>query len=380
MNTGTPPVGCKEAETSSGSPAGITPVRDVSSRIAPPSQELRDYLRTLPSGVSARRHARSLCPVFDTVEAGSAAVGPSHSGSEMRIAFWNAERCKFLDETADLIRAAGVDAVLLAEMDRGMARSGNRHTPRDLADRLGWSYLYGVEFVELGLGDSRERNWHRGAGNDEGLHGNAILSRFPLRDPVLLRLDDGATWFEEPADGQRRVGGRMALGARFRLAGRDIALVAVHVESRSGPAERARQIGLLLDAVDAAYPDTPVLIGGDFNTCTLVRPGENTAERRQALVKKDASRFVRPVPFEPLFAAAETNGYDWQACNRLGCPTQRTRPDGTPAPPLGKLDWFLTRGLEADDTVVLPALAPNGLAISDHDMIVVSVRLPEIQR
>lgn len=362
------------AEAPADAPAEIPLVRDVTPRIPSSSQDLRDYLNALPPTASARSHARSLCDLFDLVEAGGTPDRSPFAGPDLRVAFWNAERCKFLDESAELIRSAGVDVVLLAEMDRGMARSGGHHTAKALADRLGWTYLFGVEFVELGLGDSREQAWHRGARNGDGLHGNAVLSRLPLRDPVLMRLDDGAAWFVEPADGQRRVGGRMALGARVGVAGIETALIAVHIESRSGPAERARQVDRLLQAVNAAYPSGPVVIGGDFNTCTLARPGGNTTEYRRELAAADPLRFIRPVPFEPLFEVAQANGYDWRACNRFNRPTQRTRPDGTPVPPLGKLDWFLTRDLNAHDPGIVPAVDPGGQAISDHDMIAMTVR------
>ena len=95
----------------------------------------------------------------------------------MRIAAWNAERCKYLPESAALLAGIGADVVLLSELDVGMARSGNRHTPRELARALGSGYLFGVEYVELGLGDNREKAWHAGQSNQSGLHGNGILSK-----------------------------------------------------------------------------------------------------------------------------------------------------------------------------------------------------------
>ncbi|NKB79971.1 hypothetical protein HED49_20590 [Ochrobactrum daejeonense] len=70
------------------------------------------------------------------------------------VAAWNAERLKYREASAERIQATGADIVLLSEADIGMARSGNRHTVADLARDLGMSYAYGVEFVEMGLGDS----------------------------------------------------------------------------------------------------------------------------------------------------------------------------------------------------------------------------------
>ena len=93
-----------------------------------------------------------------------------------RILFWNAERGKFPKEAATLLETLDADALLLCELDVGMARSGQRHTPADLAERLGCGYAFGVEFIELGLGDRAEQSLYRGGENAAGLHGAAILS------------------------------------------------------------------------------------------------------------------------------------------------------------------------------------------------------------
>ena len=83
-----------------------------------------------------------------------------------RIAFWNAERGKFLDASAALLGSQGAAAWLLCELDLGMARSGQAHTARQLAERLGAGYVFGVEFLELGLGDAWERRQHAGETNE----------------------------------------------------------------------------------------------------------------------------------------------------------------------------------------------------------------------
>jgi hypothetical protein len=55
-------------------------------------------------------------------------------------------------------------------------------------------------------------------------------------------------------------------------------------------------------------------------------------------------------------------------------PTQRTRPDGTPPPPLGRIDWFFSRGLAANDPHTVPAVDAERVAISDHEVLTVVVR------
>ena len=86
---------------------------------------------------------------------------PPASPTRARIAFWNAERLKYPAPTGALLRSLEADAILLCELDLGMARSGNRHTIADLANSLDAGHVFGVEFVELDLGDARERRWRQ---------------------------------------------------------------------------------------------------------------------------------------------------------------------------------------------------------------------------
>ena len=71
-------------------------------------------------------------------------------------------------------------------------------------------------------------------------------------------------------------------------------------------------------------------------------------------------------------AVAAAAGYDWADSNTRQA-TQRTRPDGTPRPPLGRLDWFFTRGLTVADPLTVPAIDKDGMAISDHDLLQVKI-------
>lgn len=53
------------------------------------------------------------------------------------------------------------------------------------------NYALGIEFVELTLGQPAEKKRlvNSQLENAKGFHGNAILSRFPLRRVEILRLD-----------------------------------------------------------------------------------------------------------------------------------------------------------------------------------------------
>ena len=289
---------------------------------------------------------------------------PPVPAPRLRIAAWNAERCKYAGESALLLREVGADIVLLSEVDVGMARSGNRHTVADLAGALGTGYAFAVEFVELGLGDERECAWHAGAANTHGYHGNAILSELALEAPCRIALDDGATWFLPGADPtQRRLGGRMAVAAR--VAGTPLWVASIHLESRSCPQLRAEQGRRLIAALERLAPGAPMVIGGDVNTADLPR-GDRLPD--------DAMQ--RPDETEPLFAVMAAAGFGWQGANDAA-PTCRTRPDGTPLPPFTRIDWLFTRGVRPVACGTVPAVAPDGSAISDHDLVWVDLALDE---
>lgn len=315
---------------------------------------------------------------IDSASSGSAS-GPAPSGW-MRVAAWNAERGRFLDGSIELLARVDADVVLLSELDSGMARSGNVDVPRRLAEALECGGAFGVEFVELGLGDAGETaRVGAGAVNERGLHGNAVLARGGLRDAVVLRLDAGGDWFGVER-GQPRIGGRMAVAGRVTLAGVDgsdaeVTVVSAHLESSSTAAERAGQMRVLLGLVDERYGDGPAVVGGDFNTFGAAIGDLIDREAGRRMRAESATRFSWPVPFEPLFDdVAAGHGYEWVDAN-VAAPTTRHGANGLPDHIPLKLDWVLVRGLEARRATVVPAMAADGSALSDHDLVAVSVRL-----
>ena len=189
---------------------------------------------------------------------------------------------------------------------------GNRHTVADLRSRLGTGYVFGVEFVELGLGDARERAWHAGDCNLRALHGAAILSRHALaatRHWSALR--PSGRWFDGQFD-ERRVGGRIALMAEIAVAGTPVLFVSAHYESHSDPADRLEQTLRLLDAIDAHAPGTPVLIAGDFNTSTFALAEKDQPAAIHAALAADPVRLVAPMHHEPMFDVLARPGYGWR--------------------------------------------------------------------
>jgi len=281
---------------------------------------------------------------------------------------WNAERLKYARPSQALLGSVLPDIALLTEVDIGMARSGNRHTLRDLSNALDYGYVYALEFAELGLGDDREIEWHKGQTNHYGYHGNAILSRWPLSECFAVRLDEGAHWFIGFEQGdQRRIGFRNAVGARTIIHDQALWCVAAHFENRTTPDIRADQARRLIATIDMKASCEPVIIGGDFNTSAL--PTDQHAFE---------DIFKDPSSLEPMFAVFRDAGFSWTEANTKE-PTCRMRPDGTPEPPFTRIDWFFTRGFDADEAATLPAVDTEGQAISDHEALRVTLTLSQKQ-
>lgn len=334
----------------------------VTDRLAWPSQAYRDRARaTEPTQAN---HDRLLAEAGALQAIEFRPVSPAAPPSVLRVASWNAERCKFIAESARLLDACRADLCLLSEVDIGMARSDNRHTPMELAEELGMGYAFGTEFVELGLGDDREMRWHAGEENVAGLHGNAVLTRLPVTRLRLIPLDPGGEWFRAGGQpDQRRIGGRMALAAMVTTAFGPLCCAAVHFESRLGPADRAKETAVLIERVLDFAGTAPIVLGGDFNTAAMP-----TTEAETAAILAD------PSGREPMFRELAAAGFGWRTANTPAA-TLRQRPDGTPAPPFNKIDWFFVRGLVASEPRTVPALDADGSAISDHDCITVEVTL-----
>lgn len=331
----------------------------------------REEIAQGPKGRDEHRRLAGEIGALNLIEARPPVSPGPPPDNAARVVFWNAERGTHLDAAAGLLGSVGADIILLCEMDDGMARSGQRHTARELAQGLGGlGYVFAVEFVELGLGDARESARHAGGANRHGLHGAAILAPSALARPALIRLDTDGDWFDG-AHGQPRIGGRIALAAIMPLAGSDVLFVSVHLESHSDPDFRGRQMRILLDAVDRHAPGMPAVIGGDFNSFSMARGTHKDGGKLSALLAEDPDRLLNPQPYEPLFAIAEAQGFDWRACNGPG-PTRRPT-DGRSARPLGRIDWFFTRGVAAADPATLAAVDATGASISDHELISVTI-------
>lgn len=146
------------------------------------------------------------------------------------------------DRIAKVIDHHQADIVLLQEVDVGVPRSGKLDLAKEMAEAAGYPYFVTGLNVKL----------------SKGMYGNAILSKFPINRSRNIDLT---------------VGGRKARGCQYasiqvtnsKEFSRNIEVFNLHLGLSSQ--ERVRQIGLLIHSEEfsSLSPETPCLIGGDFN-------------------------------------------------------------------------------------------------------------------
>jgi endonuclease/exonuclease/phosphatase family metal-dependent hydrolase len=272
---------------------------------------------------------------------------------------------------------SNVDVIFANELDWGMARTGNLHIARELAQSLGMNYAYGVEFLTVKA---------RQGGNGLGLHGNAILSKLPLGRVKIVRLPAEYDWFHYKED-DSRLGLRMAVLAEADLGGGARAgLVSVHLENRAAPEGRKRQLEFLLDEIEKYFPkDMPVLIGGDMNTNT-VDGNKDSDMLYLADHPGEQWRRIGQIPsWEPQMDYAASRGFSYADCNIMEKPTRR-KPIKDGRTIALNLDWFYQRGFSCFDPVRVESifrrdgfsgavpeevLQYQGRELSDHDIVMI---------
>jgi endonuclease/exonuclease/phosphatase family metal-dependent hydrolase len=140
-----------------------------------------------------------------------------------------------IDDLGRLEEPRGADVILLQEMDE-MATA-------QIAQALQYNFVY----YSAGVHEHHDRSF-----------GNAILSRWPLKDAQRMVLPHA-----NPKNGQRRIAVR-ALVAAGDL---EVSVYSVHTETIwLSAGKRAEQVASLVDSIDEGQPY--VLVGGDFNTLT----------------------------------------------------------------------------------------------------------------
>ncbi len=331
--------------------------------------------RTDADDVSPSAHAAMFGQIsaLHAIETFTSPGNPKSIIAPASVISWNIERGYQVNDIADHIANIDADVVLLTEVDYGMARTGQLNIARELSSRLGMNFTFAVEYLELGLGSERERGIFRGQTNSVGFHGAAILSKAQLIRPALVRLESSGNWYTHEYD-ERRIGGRMALIATILLDDQPTTFCTTHFENRSTPQIRAEQMGVLLTAIQLYSQESPVIIGGDFNTNTAERNRDDWEAYQVEKESVNPGYFANPIAHEPMFEVAAQWGYEWRNCNIDG-PTTRLHTWQPANKPRSKLDWFFTKGLKSQGPAIISSkYDKTGAILSDHDMLRVSIR------
>ena len=187
---------------------------------------------------------------------------------ELVVLAYNILRGFEVDAQLDMI-TSGVDfpvpdVLLLSEVDRGCERTGFRNIAREYAERLGYYYVYAVEFLEL----PSERGDTGPYDPPICEHGNAIVSRYPLGNVRQIRHAENRSWYtppDEPDPDEPRLGGRIAISADALIGSSLVRFYVLHLESTLTALDirdaQAEEI-----AVEAEAVVHPVIVGGDLNT------------------------------------------------------------------------------------------------------------------
>lgn len=346
-----------------------------------------------------RELAGEIRRALETPQTGDFRKNAARTRDRYRFVAWNIERGT---EFEGQLRALAsdpwlrdADVLLLIETDIGMARSGNRDVARELAMRLGMSYAFLPCYLSLVKGSGVER--HAAGENEVGLHGNAILSRYPIRDVFAIPLENG---IDKVASREQRLGRQTSLAATIDLPQGPVTACAVHLCAQSSQPHRRDQMRQIIDAMPGSGP---VVLGGDWNTSTY-----NSSRARDAIlgfwlrVLMGVDHVIRNHYLHPyarferdLFRLLEERGFDYRGANQLGRHTvlydmRDPRAAGSlrewvPAwcfpfihwslrnhggrCPL-KLDWFAVRGMHPENPYVRQE-ARDGSAppLSDHDAV-----------
>ncbi|HEX8147758.1 MAG TPA: endonuclease/exonuclease/phosphatase family protein [Pyrinomonadaceae bacterium] len=340
---------------------------------------------------------------------------PTPDPGAVRATAWNIERGIKLDEIIRVLRGHEVmsrsDVLLLTELDYGMARSGNRHVAREMAEALGMSYAFAPCYVNLSKGSGLESASE--GENAEALHGNALLSRWPVRRAWSIALPNGK---DKMRGREKRLGSQRAVVCEIEHPAGAFRAVSLHLDAHSSQRHRARQMKVVLDFVGRLTPPLPVLVGGDWNTSTYnsrrsVYAIAGFARRvLMGVGRVIENHYLRPERWfeRGLFRELERRGYAYAPLNEPGAGTLHYDVKDLAANTnMGewvprwcfwwiewalrehggrcslKLDWFAGSGIEPDPSnpprVIGGLRGAGGEVLSDHDPIVLDFRLKGVK-
>ncbi len=193
---------------------------------------------------------------------------------------------KYAELLSEIRNIKDADIILLNEVDIGIGRTDYRNIVEELAKATDMGYAYATEFVEVDP-ELLHSVSKQDQGRYRGLHGNAILTKFPIKNMRVIRLPVFYDWFHKEQERvslleetkraaakatikeeiftEVRRGSRVALMAELTLPNNDVlTVVSTHLEDRTSAKNREKQMSHLLYSIKDIKG--PVVLGGDLNS------------------------------------------------------------------------------------------------------------------
>jgi endonuclease/exonuclease/phosphatase family metal-dependent hydrolase len=256
--------------------------------------------------------------------------------SSIRVVDWNINRGLRLIGVIEFLARSKADVIILQEVDLNARRTHQINVAREISQKLEMNYVFGREFQEL----------TQGSPTSPAYHGQAMLSRWPLSNPRILRFQRQSSfwrprWFvPEIAPFQERIGGRMALVCDVCIARRTLVTYNLHLESRGDDNLRCSQLDDCLDDARRYKSDTPIVLAGDLNL-DVCRTAAADALRRAQFQLIPQNQLTPTTPSRSLFERG------------------------------GPIDWMFTRGSRRAQNFKVH----NSVAASDHYPLSLTVAL-----
>lgn len=198
--------------------------------------------------------------------------------------FSHFNRRMMLYELRDKLRELNADIIFLQEVHGSHLGHANRYS--------NWPNKPQYEF----LADSvwNEFAYGKNAVYEEGDHGNAILSRFPI------------TYWENQDISTHRFGSRGLLHCEVEIPDWPYPLHCINVHLGLLASERKGQIGAICERIQKLVPDgAPLIIAGDFNDWLskadqIITKFLKVKEVFRATLGSFARSFPSPLPLLPL--------------------------------------------------------------------------------
>ncbi len=231
-----------------------------------------EELSKVPNTKALKRSAlyRKIYPqvrsILQGYEAGRFALESSPSKPFYRAVVWNIERGIEFEgilhtlQNHPILKAG--DIFMLPETDLGMVRSGNRNVAREIAEALGLNYYFVPTYLNLCKGNGTESHFE--GDNTLAIHGNAILSRYPLKEFHRIPLHNNK---DKMKGKEKRLGNQQALACTVVFPQGEMRVICAHLDAHSSKRHRRDQMRTIMKDVSRLRP-LPSLFGGDLNTTT----------------------------------------------------------------------------------------------------------------